>query len=141
MRRSRNPPAAIPSPVSENPQTARLDRRLLARLGEVLGPYKGWVALAVLLTVAVAALGEAHEAAERQPVQRVERLAAAGQDLGPGRKPDPELQDADPRQARHREVPDLVDEDEPAEDQEEQQDRAEALDEGHHAGPRKSPVA
>jgi ATP-binding cassette subfamily B protein len=43
--------------VSENPQTARLDRRLLARLGEVIRPYKGWVALAVLLTVAVAALG------------------------------------------------------------------------------------
>jgi ATP-binding cassette subfamily B protein len=43
--------------VSDNPQTARLDRRLLARLGEVIGPYKGWVALAVLLTVAVAALG------------------------------------------------------------------------------------
>lgn len=40
-----------------DPTAPKLDRRLLARLGGVLAPYKGWVALAVLLTVAVAALG------------------------------------------------------------------------------------
>lgn len=43
--------------MSDAPAVPRLDRRLFARLGEVVAPYKGWVTLAVVLTVAVAALG------------------------------------------------------------------------------------
>jgi ATP-binding cassette subfamily B protein len=37
--------------------TARLDRRLLRRLGAAVAPYKGWVALSVGLTLVTAALG------------------------------------------------------------------------------------
>ena len=46
----------------------------------------------VVRGVAVLAL-ELHEAADRQPVEGVERLALRAQDLRPRRKPDPELED------------------------------------------------
>ena len=60
---------------------------------------------------------ELHEPADRQPVQRVERLALRAQDLGPRREADPELQHADVREARRDEVAELVDDHEDAEDQ------------------------
>ena len=65
--------------------------------------------------VAVLAL-ELDEAADRQPVQRVERLALRAQDLRPRREADPELEDADAGQAGRDEVAELVDQDEAAED-------------------------
>ena len=40
---------------------------------------------------------ELHEAADRQPVQRVQRLALRAQDLRPRREADAELEDADVR--------------------------------------------
>jgi ATP-binding cassette subfamily B multidrug efflux pump len=43
--------------VAESPPTARLDRRLIGRLGAILAPYRGWVTLAIGLTVVTAALG------------------------------------------------------------------------------------
>ena len=47
-----------------------------------------------VVRLAVLAL-EPDEAADRQPVERVERLALRAEDLRPGREPDPELVDAD----------------------------------------------
>ena len=54
-------------------------------------------------------------------VYRVSPFAA--QDLRAGREADPELEHADLRPARRDEVPDLVDEDERAEQQDEHEDR------------------
>ena len=48
--------------------------------------------------VAVLAL-ELHEAADRQPVERVDGLALVAQDLRARREPDAELEDADVRSA------------------------------------------
>ena len=61
-----------------------------------------------IVGVAVLAL-EADEAADRQPVQGVERLALRAQDLRPRREADAELQDADPEEAGQDEVAHLVD--------------------------------
>ena len=76
----------------------------------------------VAAVVAVLAL-EPDEAADRQPVQRVERLAVRAEDLRPGREADPELEDPDAGEAGGDEVAELVDEDEDAEDDEEEDDR------------------
>ena len=59
-------------------------------------------------SVAVLAL-QLDEAADRQPVERVEGLALRAQDPGPGREADPELEDADARQPGRDEVAELVD--------------------------------
>ena len=83
--------------------------------------------------VAVLAL-ELHEAADGQPVERVEGLALVAQDLGPRREADPELEDADVGQPGRDEVAELVDDHEHAEDDDEQDDRDERLDEAGHAG-------
>ncbi len=53
----------------------------------------------IVRLVAVLAL-ELHEAADRQPVERVERLALRAEDLRPRREADPELEDADLGQLR-----------------------------------------
>ena len=87
-----------------------------------------------IVRVAVLAL-EPDEAADRQPVERVERLALRPEDLRPGREPDPELVDADAGQAGDHEVAELVDDDEHAEHQHEDDDRDRALDDrAHRAG-------
>ena len=90
--------------------------------------------------VAVLAL-ELHEPADRQPVQRVERLALRSDDLGPGREADPELEHADVRQPGRDEVAELVDEHEPAEDQEEERDRDDAPEEILHQAAPTGPAA
>ena len=84
--------------------------------------------------VAVLAL-ELHEAADRQPVERVEGLALRAQDLGARREADPELEDADAGEPRGDEVAELVDHHERAEDGEEQDDRDDRLQELGHAEP------
>ena len=90
--------------------------------------------------VAVLAV-EADEAADRQPVQGVDRLALRPQDLRARREADPELEDADPEEARHQEVPDLVDHHEAAEDEDEEGDRDRALEDGHALPYAAGPVA
>ena len=62
----------------------------------------------VVVGIAVLAL-EPDEAADRQPVQGVERLALRAEDLGPRREADPELEDADAGQPGGDEVAELVD--------------------------------
>ena len=128
------------------------------------------------VVAAVLAL-ELHEAADRQPVERVQGRAGLGvlgaglgeerlglirarldarrqrgigsrrtagvvggplataEHLRAGREADPELEHADLRPACRDEVPDLVDEDERAEQQDEHEDRDQALDESGHAMP------
>ena len=83
-----------------------------------------------IVRVPVLAL-ETDEPADRQPVQGVERLAVRAQDLGARREPDPELVDADVREAGDGEVPELVDDHEPAEHPEEDHDRDQGLDQFH----------
>ena len=90
--------------------------------------------------VAVLAL-ELDEAADRQPVERVERLALRAQDLGARREADAELEDADAGEARGDEVTELVDHHEGAQDQEEQDDRDDRLEDAHQAAPPTGPVA
>ena len=90
--------------------------------------------------VAVLAL-ELHEPADRQPVERVERLALGPQDLRPWREADPELQHPDSGEAGRYEMPELVDEDERAEDEEEQEDRDNALEDLRHERLPIGPVA
>ena len=89
--------------------------------------------------VAVLAL-ELDEAADGQPVERVEGLALVAQDLRAGREADAELEHAHVRQPGRHEVADLVDDHEDAEDRDEQDDRDDRLDETGHAltpmGPR-----
>ena len=83
--------------------------------------------------VAVLAL-ELDEPADRQPVERVERLAAvAAAPCARGGKPIAELEHPDIRQPGRDEVAELVDEDQHAEDQDEQDDRDERLGEAGHA--------
>src|SRR5665811_85096 len=80
--------------------------------------------------VAVLAL-EPHEAADRQPVERVDGLAAVTHDLCSRREADPEFVDADAEEARQHEVAELVDDDERAEDEDEEEDRDRPLDDRH----------
>ena len=88
----------------------------------------------VVGAVAVLAL-ELHEAADRQPVERVDGLALVAQDLGPRREADAELQHADVREPGGDEVAELVDDHEGAQDEDEQDDRDDRLHESGHACP------
>ena len=68
------------------------------------------------------------------------RGAADTQDAGARREPHPELQHADPRQAGDDEVPELVEQDDPAQDDDEQQDRDDRVDDDAHAAPPTGPA-
>ena len=69
--------------------------RIVSFLRQALVRERAWV----VGVGAVLAL-ELHEAADRQPVERVERLALVPQDLRARWEADPELEDADVRKAR-----------------------------------------
>ena len=79
---------------------------------------------------------------------RTERVEQAGlavvdvaHDLGTGREPDAELEDAHARHTRRDEVAELVDHDERTEDEEEQEYRDDRLDDVHQAIPPMDPFA
>ena len=74
---------------------------------------------------------EADEAADREPVQGVERLAFRAEHAGARREPDAELEDADAEDPGHEEVAELVDDHEGPEDEDEEGDRDRALDDCH----------
>ena len=86
----------------------------------------------VVRSVAVLTL-ELHEAADRQPVQRVDGVADIADDLRARRKADAELEDADPEETRDHEVAELMDDHEDPEDPEEEDDRDERPDDLVHA--------
>src|SRR5439155_9751329 len=86
----------------------------------------------IVRLVAVLTL-ELDEPADRQPVERVQRLARRAQDLCARREADPELEDADPGQTGHHEMTELVDQHEAAEDDEEQDDRDDHPERAGHA--------
>ena len=95
----------ITTPATRMPELGR--QRLRGERARVVGG------------VAVLAF-ELDEPADRQPVERVERLALRAQDLGPRREADPELEDPHARQPRGHEVAELVDDHEDAQDEDEQ---------------------